>query len=610
MRQLFYLKKYFWRYKFRFLFGILFTVLSNYFGILSPQVTKYVINKVTQKLDSVQQVQPTTKALHHKDVYEPIVKKVITAIDYNNDFNTIVIYCGITLLVLALLRGLFTYLMRQTIIVMSRHIEYNQKNDVYQHYQKLDLAFYKANTTGDLMNRISEDVSKVRMFTGPAVMYSINLIALIGLSIFYMFKTNAVLTLFTIAPLPLLAFVIYKVNTIINKKSEAQQQQLSAITATAQESYSGIRVIKAFAKEKWLSHLFEKNSEAYKQKAITLATTEAWYFPSIALLIGISTLLTIMIGGLYKIHGDQSITVGTIAEFVVYINMLTFPVSSIGWVASIIQKASASQKRINEFILQQPNVADKGILPLQNEIESIAFNNISLTYNDTSITALQQLNFTIKANTKVAIVGKTGSGKTTLLQLLLRLYNPTSGHIAINNTNIESYTLQSLRQQIAYIPQEVFLFSDTIYNNIQFGVDGADEAAIIAAAKAANIHNEIMELQYGYATLVGERGVTLSGGQKQRISIARAILKNSTILLLDDCLSAVDIKTEVAILQSLQTILQHKIGIFVTHRIGSLMHFDTILVLHNGIIIETGTHQQLLALQGHYYKLYIEQQMG
>jgi ATP-binding cassette, subfamily B, multidrug efflux pump len=615
LKYLFYLRKYFWQNKYRFFLGILFTVLSNYFGVLSPQVTKYVINRVTAHLEVVQKTNITdtiiAKTMAKKpDVYEPIVKKIVTTLDTNNAFGDVVIICGIILLALALLRGFFTYLMRQTIIVMSRHIEFSQKNDVYAHYQKLDTHFFKTNSTGDLMNRISEDVGKVRMFTGPAIMYSINLLALISLSVFYMFKTNPILTLYTISPLPILAFIIYKVNTIINRKSELQQEQLSTLTSNAQESYSGIRVIKSFAQETASVQVFEKNSTEYKNRAIDLAKTEAWYFPSIALLIGLSTLVTIMIGGLYKINGDTSISVGTIAEFVVYINMLTFPVSSIGWVASIIQRASASQKRISAFLLQNSSIKADGVILFPEQPITVHFNDVSFVYSDTNIQALKDINFTIAPNEKIAIVGKTGSGKTTLVQLLLRLYNPTSGTINLNNNNIQDYQIDDLRKNMAYVPQEVFLFSDTILNNIKFGVSSVTQEQVIAAAQSAHIYNELLQFADGLETMVGERGVTLSGGQKQRISIARALLKQSKIYFFDDCLSAVDVNTEVSIIKDLQNYLQDKTAIFVTHRIYNLMNFDKIIVLENGHIVEMGNHEALLAKQGAYYKLHQEQQMN
>lgn len=603
MKHLRYLKKYFWRNKYRFLFGLLFTVLSNYFGILSPQVTKFVINKVVAEVDTVKNVEQEKIA-----AYDPLVQKVVTHMEQGISFGNVVIICGIVLLVLALLRGFFTFLMRQTIIVMSRHIEYDQKNDIFKHYQEMDMLFLKQHSTGDLMNRISEDVSKVRMFTGPAVMYSINLIALIGLSVFYMLKANPELTFYTLAPLPILAFIIYKVNTIINKKSEAQQQQLSLLTSNAQESYSGIRVIKSFSQENALSEVFEKNSIAYKDKAISLSKTEAAYFPTIALLIGISTLLTIMIGGLYKIYGQGNITIGTIAEFVVYINMLTFPVSSIGWVASIIQRASASQKRINEFLLQQPEIVEsKNALPFPLQVDQVRFQGVDFIYPHTGIQALQSIDFTILKNEKVAIVGKTGCGKTTLAQMLLRLYNADKGSILINQQAIEQFTLQSLRKGISYVQQEVFLFSDTIYNNIQFGVEDATATQIDQAAKDAHIYDEIMSFSNGMQTIVGERGITLSGGQKQRISIARTLLKNSAIYIFDDCLSAVDTNTEVQILSKLQFFLKDKTAIFITHRLFNMMQFDKVIVMEKGRIVEVGTPSALMKQKGFYYTMFEEQ---
>lgn len=574
--------------------------------MLSPQITKYVINTVEVHLNAVQGI--ANNEVITRSTYDPILQYVITLLNTISSFGHVVIWCGIVLIILALLRGLFTFLMRQTIIVMSRYIEYAQKNDVYAHYQTLDTTFYKKNSTGDLMNRISEDVSRVRMFTGPAVMYSINLIVLIGLSVYYMYYTSPMLMLYTLAPLPILAFIIYKVNIIINTKSEQQQEQLSTITSMAQESYSGIRVIKSYLQEANVYHAFNKQATTYKDKAIDLARTEAWYFPSITLLIGVSTLLTIMIGGLYKIAGNPAITIGVIAEFVVYINMLTFPVSSIGWVASIIQRASASQKRINEFLLQQPTITTSGTLDVNHTAPTITYNNVSYTYTNTGIQALKHITFTIQPTQKIAIVGRTGSGKTTLIQLLQQLYQPTSGTILWNTVSYEQYKLIELRKKISYVPQEVFLFSDTVRNNIQFGVHSATATQVDNAAKAACVYIEIMKFDNGMDTVIGERGVTLSGGQKQRISIARALLKEADLYIFDDCLSAVDVHTELAILQALNTALQHKAAIFVTHRIYNQMQFDNILVLDQGSIVEQGTHDSLMQLKGLYYAMYMEQQ--
>jgi ATP-binding cassette subfamily B protein len=600
VKHLIHLQKYFWRNKYRLGFGILFTLMSNYFGVLSPQVTQYIINKVTAYLDN--------KSFNENwNSYDPAVRSVIQYLHANISFANVVVYCGMVLILLALLRGLFTFLMRQTIIVMSRHIEYDQKNDIYNHYQGLDALFYKRNKTGDLMNRISEDVSKVRMFTGPAIMYTTNLVALIGMSVYYMLKTNVMLTICTLFPLPILAYVIYKVNTVISKKSEIQQQKLSMLTTNAQESYSGIRVIKAFVQEHAFGKVFEKNSDAYKTAALSLAKTEAWYFPSIALLIGLSTLVTIMVGGLLKASGDASIGAGTIAAFVLYISMLSFPFSSIGWVASIIQKAAASQKRINEFLLQEPEIKNTGTATLSDGIATIAMHNVSYTYADTGIEALKSIDLTIQKGQKIAVVGRTGSGKSTLVQMLLRMYNVSAGEILINNEPIDYYALEHYRAQISYVPQDVFLFSDTIAANIAFGHKQATPDDVRNAASNAKILTEILQFQNGMDTVVGERGVTLSGGQKQRISIARALLKKAELYIFDDCLSAVDVSTEAAITKNLQQFLRDKTSIFVTHRLLNLMQFDCIYVLDQGKIVEYGTHEALLANSGLYFDMYQEQ---
>jgi ATP-binding cassette subfamily B protein len=598
--------KYFWRYRWRLALGIIFIIVSNYFGILAPQVTGYVVDKVSERINLITNTPPpTVKA--SKGVVDPLVQWLTTRFDfYELPFAKLIMYTGIILMMLALLRGFFMFLMRQTIIVMSRHIEFDQKNDIYRHYQDLDAQFYKTHSTGDLMSRMAEDVSRVRMYTGPAVMYLINLVVLIGLSLYYMFSKNVILSVYTLAPLPILAITIYYVNTIINKKSERIQAQLSALTTNAQESYSGIRVIKSYVQESAMFKFFEQNSESYRQSAINLAKVEAIYFPSIGLLIGISTLLTIMIGGMYQMQ--EKISAGTIAEFVVYINMLTFPVSALGWVASMIQRASASQKRLNEFLDTVPSVRDP-----EGAIEKvlkgdISINNLSFTYEHTGIRAIHQINLQILKGQKIAIVGKTGSGKSTLAQLLLRMFDPQEGSIEIDGTNIRNYKLASLRRQIGYISQESFLFSDTIANNIAFGLEHAEPELVKNAARQASVEQEILHFPQQYETMVGERGVTLSGGQKQRVSIARALIKDSSVLIFDDCLSAVDAKTERQILQRLYEVLEDKTAIIITHRIFSLLKFDFIVVMEDGRIIENGSHQELLEMDGYYADLYRRQQ--
>lgn len=590
--------------------GVLFVIVSNYFGILAPQVTGYVMDKVQIKMEALNNEQQVYTKSYAKE-YDPLVKAFIRQAEERikaHDFTWLVMVCGITLLALALLRGIFMFFMRQTIIVMSRLIEYDQKNEIYLHYQRLDTAFYKTHSTGDLMSRITEDVSRVRMYTGPAMMYFINLVALIGLSLFYMFQKSWELTFYVLTPLPILAVTIYIVNTLIHKRSENIQAQLSTLTTNAQESYSGIRVIKSFVQEKTMEHFFEKNSEAYKKSAVNLAKIEAIYFPSISLLIGLSTLLTIMIGGLYHIRNPNDITIGTIAEFVVYINMLTFPVSSIGWVASMIQRASASQKRLNEFLHTMPDIRNVAAPVTPRLSGHIRFEQVNFTYPHTGIRALQHFSLDIPRGHKIAIIGRTGSGKSTVAQLLLRMYDPTHGRITIDGADIRQMDIRLLRDQISYVPQDVFLFSDSIAGNIRFGMDEASEEMIRKAARQASVEKEISYFPEGFQTLVGERGVTLSGGQKQRISIARAMIKDPGIMVLDDCLSAVDARTEKEIIGNLYDFLQGKTAIIITHRVSSLFAFDSIIVMDAGKIVEKGTHGELLALNGHYAEMYRQQQ--
>jgi ATP-binding cassette, subfamily B, multidrug efflux pump len=612
MKQLKALNKYFWKYRSRFLLGILFIVLSNYFRILAPQITAFVVDQVELELTQVNDPglyeKKRLKTAEKRARYDISVKQLVNAIaSPAMPFSKKVVVCGITLLVLALLGGFFMFLMRQTIIVMSRHIEYDQKNEIYRHYQQLDSHFYKRNSTGDLMNRITEDVSRVRMYTGPALMYFINLAATIGFSVFFMVRENPLLTLYVLSPLPVLAITIYYVNTIIHKRSERIQQLLSDLTTTAQESYAGIRVIKSFVQEKAMMGFFDNNSELYKKNAIGLARVEAIYFPAVALLIGLSTLLTITMGGLYAYQGNGNVSLGTITEFVMYINMLTFPVSAIGWTASMIQRAAASQKRLNEFINTVPEIRNMEAVQAPILKGNISFKQVNFTYTDTGIQAIRDFSLEIKKGEKVAIIGRTGSGKSTLAQLLLRMYDPASGSIELDGIPLRQIALRSLREQISYVPQDVFLFSDTVSNNIKFGVSGKNPNQVENAARSASVEKEILGFSQDYETMIGERGVTLSGGQKQRISIARALIKDPQIVVFDDCLSAVDASTEKEIIENLYHFLQDKTSIIITHRIFSLFSFDTIVVLEEGKIVEMGSHQHLLDLKGYYSHLYYRQ---
>jgi ATP-binding cassette subfamily B protein len=595
LKQLSAVYKYFWKYRFRFITGILLIVASNYFAVMVPEITGYIVGKV-------QEILPGGKPMVVRNEYDALVTSFIHWVN-TMSFSKLVTVCCVTILLLAILRGVFMFFMRQTIIVMSRYIEFDQKNEVYAHYQRLDAGFYKTHSTGDLMNRMAEDVSRVRMFTGPAVMYLINLLSLITLSVMNMFRKDVHLSLIVLAPLPLLALTIYIVNTVIHKKSERVQSLLSDLTTNAQEAYSGIRVIKSFVQEKAMLGFFSQNSEAYRKNTVGLAKVEAVYFPSMTLMVGLSTLITVMVGG--KMALEDPGKVGLIVEFVIYINMLTFPVSAIGSVASMVQRAAASQKRLNEFLQTEPAVQDKpGPSPVSLSGD-IVFNNVSFTYTNTGIKAVQHFSLTIKEGEKVLILGKTGSGKSTLAQLLLRFYDADEGTITIGGSAVPEIPLRQLREDISYVPQDVFLFSDTVGNNISFGLqERATDEKLQLAARLASVDNEIKGLENGYETMVGERGVTLSGGQKQRVSIARALIKDAKILLFDDCLSAVDSKTENTIVHNLYEYLDHKTAIIITHRIFTALNFDQVVIVEDGKILEKGTHKQLLTLNGYYAELY------
>ncbi len=602
MKSLKSLNKYFWKYKWLFFWGMVFTVLSNYFRILAPQVTKFVLNTVEKSLTHAKT--PAHAAATH---YDPLVQVFLNLLQTDKaSYNIKILYSGIVLLVLALISGLFMFLMRQTIIVMSRHIEFEQKNEVFKHYQQLDTHFYKTHNTGDLMSRISEDVSRVRMYVGPAVMYLVNLAATIGFSVTYMLNENKELTLYVLSPLPFLAFSIYYVNTIINRKADKIQSLLSDLTTNAQESYSGIRVIKSFVQERAMLGFFDQNSEDYRTHSISLAKTEALYFPFMGLMIGLSTLLTIMIGGIYVIHGNMS--VGVIGEFIMYVLLLTFPVSAIGWTASMIQRAATSQRRINEFLHTKPSIQNQKNPKEVTLKGNIHFSHVDFIYPHTGIHALKDFSLKIHKGEKVAIIGKTGSGKSTIAQLMLRMYDPQKGDIFYDGVSIKEIDVKTLRSQISYVPQDVFLFSDSVENNIGFALQNPPHEKVQAAAKNAVVAREIESFPEKYQTLIGERGVTLSGGQKQRISIARALIKDHEITVFDDCLSAVDAKTENEITSHLYDYLQNKTAVIITHRVFALFSFDKIVVLDDGAIAEQGTHQSLLEQNGIYAEMYRHQQ--
>lgn len=587
MKELKHLNKYLYKYKHLLITGFIFLVISNYFGVWPAKVVRYAIDYVTDSFKVYRLFEGTGLS---ESVFDRLEVGVLIL--------------GAIMILMAFLRGFFLFLVRQTLIVMSRKVEYDLKNEVFEQYQNLPLSFYRKNNTGDLMNRISEDVSQVRMYLGPGIMYGINLLVLFPMVIYEMLKVNVELTIYALLPLPVLSLSIYFVNNVINKRSEKIQESLSDLSTYVQEAFSGIRVLKAFVREKDSADKFANESEKYKYRSLRLTFVNALFFPLIMALIGLSIILTIYIGGSQVIKGE--ITYGNIAEFVIYVNMLTWPVTALGWITSINQRAAASQKRINQFLQEKNHIISTE--NLQRDIKGdVSFKNVTFDYPDSGIRALDGISFDVKAGESIAIIGTTGSGKSTIANLMLRLYDTSSGSISVDGKDIKAYDISNLRSQMGYVPQEVFLFSDTIQNNIAFGSDNISLDEVVQATKDADLFENINDFPKGLQTILGERGITLSGGQKQRASIARAIVRNPKVLILDDALSAVDTNTENTILNSLSRIMKGRTTVIISHRVSSAKLADKIIVLDDGKIIEHGTNESLLAQGGVYKELYEKQ---
>ena len=585
MKELRYLDKYFIKYKFSFSLGILITIIAQIFSLFTPKLISSSLEAIEKfdKLSSVEKSSTMVIGQYREELIHNVLLIIATTI----------------------IAGFLTFLMRQTLIVMSRHIEFDLKNEVFRQYENLSQNFYKQNRTGDLMNRISEDVSKVRMYVGPAVMYTINTFIRFAIVIAYMYNVSPRLTLYTLLPLPILSYAIFKLSSEINSRSTVFQQYLSKVSSFTQEIFSGIRVIKAYSLENQQQNNLINLAEESKSKSLSLARVQSLFGPLMLALIGISNLVVIYFGGMLYINGTIK-SIGTIAEFILYVNMLTWPVASLGWVSSMVQEAEASQKRLNEFLKIVPDIQNNN--PSSSTVDgTISFENVSYTYEDTNIEALKNISFTVKKGETLAILGKTGSGKSTLLSLISRMYDVTEGQVKIDGKEISQLNLFDLRNSIGIVPQDAFLFSDSIKNNIKFGKENATDDEVIAAAKSAVVHDNIEGFNKGYDTILGERGITLSGGQKQRVSIARAIIKKPEILLFDDCLSAVDTETEEAILNNLFEICKDKTTIIVSHRVSSAKNADKIIILENGKIIQQGFHNQLINENGYYSALYLKQ---
>lgn len=586
MKELSYLNKFFYKYRWKIVPGVIFVIISNYFGILPAQVIREAFDLVKENIDLYR--------LYDGFDRQDLIYKI---------FGNSLLFFGAVVLVLAILRGIFLFMMRQTLILTSRHIEYDMKNEIYQHYQQLDFAFYRRNNTGDLMNRATEDVNQVRNYLGPAIMYAINTVVLSLMIIYAMYSVNATLATYALIPIPIISVIILFVNKVINRRSERIQRQLSQLSSFVQETFSGIRVIKTYTREQDKMNGFKTESDRYKDINLNLVKVQAIFFPLIIFLVGFSTIVTVYVGGLEVNKGN--ISAGNIAEFIIYVNQLTFPAMSLAWVTSLVQRAAASQKRINEFLHTKSEIPDGKYSPkLDGEIR---VENISFTYPDTGIKAIDQVSFRIPVGKTMAIIGKTGSGKSTLANLLLRMYDVNKGSIFYDQHAIQDLKLHALREQIGFVPQQVFLFSDTIARNIAFGLDAVDVPAVEQAAKDAAVYQNIVDFDEGFETHIGERGITLSGGQKQRVSIARALVKDPQILIFDDCLSAVDTKTEEEILHNLNRIMDGKTSIIIAHRISTIKNADHILVMDDGKIVEQGTHSELLQMEGEYASLYEKQ---
>lgn len=586
MKALAYLNKFLWKYRGRLFLGFLFILASNIIQAIMPSIVQDAVDQFKTFIEQYAAVE--SKEIFYQEKVLPFAGYIVA------------LYIG-----LALLRAVFVFMMRQTIIIVSRLIEYDLKNEIYDQYQRLSLSFYKRNNTGDLMNRISEDVSKVRTYLGPGLMYPINLICLFTVTLIFMIDKSVELTLWTLVPLPIMSVLIYLVSSTMNKRSERVQHQQSRLTTFVQETFSGIRVIKAYNRQSESLNSFTEESNEYKKRSLRLVLINAFFAPIIMLLIGLSTIITIYVGGIKTIGNE--ISYGDIVQFVIYVNMLTWPFASIGWVTSIVQRAAASQQRINEFMNEQPEIVsgEKSIEQMNGKLE---FQNVTFEYPNTKIEALNNINFCIEPGKTLAVIGKTGSGKSTIADLAARLYDPTEGKVLIDGVPLQKFELNSFRSHIGYVPQEVFLFSDTIANNISFGLENEHSLDTIRqAAINAHIDHNVMEFKDGYETIMGERGITLSGGQKQRISIARALIRQPELLILDDCLSAVDTETEEVILNRLKKLEKPTTTIISSHRISSIQHADEIIFLDSGKISERGTHEDLLKLKGAYYKLYLKQ---